>query len=706
MPLDRAATLRQAEKLLRQGKLDAAITEYLRVVDDQPRDWNTANILGDLYVRTGQIDKAVDQFARIAGSLSEEGFVSKAGALYKKILKLKPDHEDSLLQAGEIAAGQGLLADARAFFNAVAERRRGRGDADGAGRMAIRLGALDRADVPARLAAARAHAALGDMRRAVADYNAVADDLLEKDRRGEAVEVLRRAAALDADDRDLRRRLRDLYVATGDFEGARACAPTVDELKALGAALQSQGHEAAALAVLRDAAATDPGDAALRGEPARALAGAGGVGGAAEHLTADAAGADPQQTLAAAELELRRGNIDEGVALARRLLDANPARCEEVAMLGWRLADLSSDAAFRMVELAADVAVAHADWASGAAALQEFVTRVPNHVRALMRLVEICVDGGLEATMYSAQAQLADAYIEAGSAAEARFIAEDLVAREPWDRSNIERFRRALVLLGEPDPDGLIAERLSGQTPFTSTDILYRGEFPHLGDRSPAAPGGARPAPPPNAPTPANDAAGKANATPTAHAEQESVEVDLSIVLDDLLADEAAGAEAPDGAADAVRTATPVGSGDIEGVFAHLREEASRRWGTDVADEQLQIGLDLRRAGKLDESIAALQAAWQSPRHRFEAAALIGRIYRERGLGAEAIEWFDRATLAPPPTAEDGRALLFELADALEHAGNVARALAICQALQADAGNSFRDIAARVDRLAKVRTGG
>ena len=95
-----------------------------------------------------------------------------------------------------------------------------------------------------------------------------------------------------------------------------------------------------------------------------------------------------------------------------------------------------------------------------------------------MRLVEICVDGGLEATMYSAQAQLADAYIAAGAAAEARFIAEDLVAREPWDRSNIERFRRALVLLGEPDPDALIAERLSGQSPFMSTDLFGSLDVP------------------------------------------------------------------------------------------------------------------------------------------------------------------------------------------------------------------------------------
>ena len=118
-----------------------------------------------------------------------------------------------------------------------------------------------------------------------------------------------------------------------------------------------------------------------------------------------------------------------------------------------------------------------ADWPGAAAVLQEFVTRVPNHIPALMRLVEICVDGGLEATMYSAQAQLADAYIAAGAATEARFIAEDLVAREPWEKANIERFRRALVLLGEPDPDALIAERLSGESPFMSTDLFSTARF-------------------------------------------------------------------------------------------------------------------------------------------------------------------------------------------------------------------------------------
>jgi Flp pilus assembly protein TadD len=90
VPIDRAATLRNAEKLIRQGKLDAAIAEYVRIVEDQPQDWAAKNTLGDMYARAGQIDKAVQQFVEIANNLSDEGQMAKAGALYKKILKIKP----------------------------------------------------------------------------------------------------------------------------------------------------------------------------------------------------------------------------------------------------------------------------------------------------------------------------------------------------------------------------------------------------------------------------------------------------------------------------------------------------------------------------------------------------------------------------------------------------------------------------------------
>src|SRR5687768_6703259 len=96
---DRESALKTAEKALRQGRIDAAIAEYVRIVDAQPRDWNSANALGDLYVRASQVDKAVAQYTRIADHLATEGFYPKAAALFKKILKVKPADEYALLQS-------------------------------------------------------------------------------------------------------------------------------------------------------------------------------------------------------------------------------------------------------------------------------------------------------------------------------------------------------------------------------------------------------------------------------------------------------------------------------------------------------------------------------------------------------------------------------------------------------------------------------
>jgi tetratricopeptide (TPR) repeat protein len=141
--IDRDALIRHAEQFLQQGKLAQAIAEYRRIVDDEPRDWNTANLLGDLYLRAGETDKAVTEYRRVAGSLSQDGFLAKAGAIYKKILKIAPHDEQVLLQAADVAAAQKLVVDARAHLNTVYEQRRSRGDDVGAEEVSVRLAALD-----------------------------------------------------------------------------------------------------------------------------------------------------------------------------------------------------------------------------------------------------------------------------------------------------------------------------------------------------------------------------------------------------------------------------------------------------------------------------------------------------------------------------------------------------------------------------------
>jgi tetratricopeptide (TPR) repeat protein len=740
---DRAVTLRNAEKLIRQGKVDAAIAEFVRIVEDQPQDWAAKNTLGDLYSRAGQTDKAVQQFVEIANNLSDEGAMAKAGALYKKILKLKPDHEHSLMQIADILGTQKLYADARAHLNTLIELRKGRGDVRGALQAKIRLGSLDPEDYDGRMQAVSARIEMRDVGGALSDLKDIANELAEKGRHAEAIEALREGAKLNPEDEEIRERLLDIYLAAGDLARARECATSVEQFKMVAAALEAQGKSDDALETLRQAATRHEYDNDLRAHVARAFLAKGDMATAAQYLTVESAGNDPELLLTVADIRLRGETPDEGMAIVRKMLEEDASRRERLAQLGWTVAESKPEAGFLVVELTADHAVAASDWPAAAAVLQEFVTRVPNHIPALMRLVEICVDGGLEATMFSAQAQLADAYIEAGSATEARFIAEDLVAREPWDKANIERFRRALVLLGEPDPDALIASRLSGEEPFMSTDfysssLATEQETPvEAEEAAPSADAVAmdelmkslslaeaeeeeEPARKPAARKPVRhkaeehqfelsanaidlesilgdfDSAPRSPARNSQPAAAEDVEVDIS--LDGINPGAAPPPPPPPPAAKQPE------SGDIDAVFGSMRDQASRRSGLDDAEKEYKRGLALRSKGDIEGCIAALEKASRAPKLRFSAAWLIARLYRDRTQLPQALEWLERAAQAPAPNVADGHQLLFELADGLEKAGEGARALAVLLELQADAG-AYRDIDQRIDRLTKVQAG-
>jgi tetratricopeptide (TPR) repeat protein len=642
LAFDREDTLKKAEKLLRQGRLDAAIAEYARVIEEQPRDWNTLNTLGDLYARAGQTDKAAAMYMRIADHLFHEGFYPRAAALYKKILKIKPDEEACQLNLGEISAKQGLLADAKSYFSGLAERRRARGDRAGAEEMIVRLGTLDPADIDARIAAAKVLEQQGDAVLASFRYRELHGDLLEKGRKEDAFAALREAVRLNPDDREGRIELGREAVAVGDFEAARM------------------------------------------------------------YLDRETAGQDPALLLALVNIELRSGAFEPARELVGQLLALDRELRHQIVELAWTLAESSGDAAFVCVEAAVDASMAANDYADAAGVLQELVARVPTQIPALLKLVEVCVDGGLEATMYETQAQLADAYLAAGKAGEARVIAEDLVAREPWERAHIDRFRKALVMLKIPDPDTLIAERLSGQAPFMANDPfadLSSEVTPELA----AEPASAAPPEPQPMTSPVSlpvEAAPYASAPDAATPPDKpkkpagAVEIDLTRLLGDLQGTPTMpGSPTP-----------PPDRENLDEVFQDFRDEVSRQTGAEEAAQHLKLARTYLEMGMPDEAVGSLQTAARSPRHRFEAASTLGRLYRDQRDLPHAIEWLERAAEAPAPGVEDGRALLYDLGVALETARETARALAVFMELQADAGD-YRDVAQRVERLAKVQTG-
>jgi Flp pilus assembly protein TadD len=66
MPPEHIATLRTARKLLRVGKIAAAIAEYGKAVKQAPHDWDTAILLASLHARNNDVNTAVTQYREIA----------------------------------------------------------------------------------------------------------------------------------------------------------------------------------------------------------------------------------------------------------------------------------------------------------------------------------------------------------------------------------------------------------------------------------------------------------------------------------------------------------------------------------------------------------------------------------------------------------------------------------------------------------------
>jgi tetratricopeptide (TPR) repeat protein len=265
--------------------------------------------------------------------------------------------------------------------------------------------------------------------------------------------------------------------------------------------------------------------------------------------------------------------------------------------------------------------------------------------------------------MYEAQAQLAEAYLATGRALEARIISEDLVAREPWNKANIDRFRRALVMLGEADPDAIIADRLSGESPFLATEKMDLNEGTSFDGPAPAAP---TPAPAAEPPTP--------KATAPAPAEPATKAPPL--------------VQPP---------ARPEG-------FRGVRDDGARPSAEDAA-EQYRLAVTYVEMDMPDDAIKALEQAARSPRQRFDAASMLGRLYLQRSDAAHAIEWLERAAEAPAPTPDAGRSLLYDLAQTLESVGEHSRALAVFVELESESGG-YRDVAGQIERLSKVQARG
>jgi tetratricopeptide (TPR) repeat protein len=170
MAQDRRKKLEAAERLLLQGKVQAALLEFEDLARSSPRDILTLNRVGDVLARQGRNGDAVVYYRQIADQFAQGGFVPKAIAIHKKILRLTPDAPESLFALGSLYGEQRLPGEARANL-----LRCGRAAAAGstfaeARKAYERLVSLEPDDPRHRVRLAEARAAEGETRVAATSW--------------------------------------------------------------------------------------------------------------------------------------------------------------------------------------------------------------------------------------------------------------------------------------------------------------------------------------------------------------------------------------------------------------------------------------------------------------------------------------------------------------------------------------------------------
>ena len=221
MAVQRDKVIASAEKLVAKGKIEPAIKEYERLLDDNPNDVNTLNRIGDLWVRINRNDEAVKTFSRIAEHYARDGFFLKAIAIYKKINKLDPSKLDIYARLADLYAKQGLAMEAKSQYQVLADYYLKHGDPANALNTYRKISELDPNSINVHVKLADLHSQVGQTAEALKEYDRVGRMLLKRGMLDEAVQVFKKALKIDAKNVELVESLVTALIEAKDLNNAQ-----------------------------------------------------------------------------------------------------------------------------------------------------------------------------------------------------------------------------------------------------------------------------------------------------------------------------------------------------------------------------------------------------------------------------------------------------------------------------------------------------
>ncbi len=196
---DRLRILELAEKAVKRGKLQEAINEYQKLLTGDAQDISIRNILSDLYLKSNQKDRAIEEFYKIANFYEQRGLYTQSMAVYKKIIKLNPGNIEATMKLADLYYAQGFLSEAKSEYLKIAKGLLRSQRTKEAIFLYEKLLRLDKKDIQTKLTLADLYTKEGAVDKAIDKLNDVAEIKIRSNALKEAKDILKKARELKVD---------------------------------------------------------------------------------------------------------------------------------------------------------------------------------------------------------------------------------------------------------------------------------------------------------------------------------------------------------------------------------------------------------------------------------------------------------------------------------------------------------------------------
>ena len=392
MAFNKSKALESALKYLNQGKVNQAIAEYQQILRNDPKDQATLMTVGDLYARQGDMSHALEYFERLAQVYLNDGFNSKAIAIYKKIAKLAPNEINPLEKLADLYVQQGVLSEARPLFLQIAEAHLKANRGPKAVEVLHRLLEVEPENPRVQMRLAELYNVMGQKGDAAKTYLAYGQRLFDRSDSSEAEKVVERA----------------LEVAPSD--------PSALLLKAK--ILVSSGKDAAALKILE------------------------------KHPEADAG---TEVTNLLVDLELKTGQIEEAADRARNQLVRGNSHFGLLFRVTESLVEKGqAEEALPLFKELRDPMIEVGEHDKFVKALSAATEKLPGNTEGLELLAGFCRHTSDPFPLTVALTRLADIYEAAGNYTRTEELLEELVDRNRDDERMAARLESMRIRNGKP----------------------------------------------------------------------------------------------------------------------------------------------------------------------------------------------------------------------------------------------------------------